>query len=374
MIPLRPQSSDVLRLLVTNEGRAVSKQEIVDAVWSGEAVSDDSVYQCISEIRRAIGPGGSISIRTVSRRGYLVEVQEAARSAIAARPFTVENAEPIGEVRSRDGTRLAWSASGHGLPVLKTPSWINHLGLERRNRLYGPFYSALGRTARIVRYDQRGTGMSSWHVPQLSLESMHEDILAVTEAAGLERFFLLGLSQGVAFAVSFAARYPDRVLGIVGRGSYALGDLAGGNEQNRQTHEGFIRMAELGWESDDPTFRRHFTSRLIPEAPPEMASDIDEVQRASVPRDNLRAFLEFDARLDVSDDLARVRCPVLLIHARDDRMVPLADGRYLAERLPCCRFMVVEGESHVAVPGTEDFDTTVAEIESFLRRHAPAPT
>ena len=148
--------------------------------------------------------------------------------------------------------------------------------------------------------------------------------------------------------------------------------LAGGNEANRLTHEGFVRMAELGWESDDPSFRRHFTSRLIPDAPPEMARDVDEAQRVSVPRDNLRAFLDFDARLDVVDDLVRVRCPVLLIHARDDRMVPIADGRHLAERLADCRFLTVDGDNHVPVPGTADFDTTVAAVAAFLREHAPA--
>ena len=371
MIPLRPQSSDVLRLLVANQGQVISKQEIVNAVWSGQAVSDDSVYQCISEIRRAIGPGGGLKVRTVSRRGYLVEKQSAPASAIAARDFTIADAEPIRNARSRDGTRLAWTASGRGLPVLKAPSWINHLGLERRNRLYGPFYSALGRAARIVRYDQRGTGMSSWHIPPLTMERMHEDILAVAEAAGFERFFLLGLSQGVAYAVSFAAHYPDRVLGIVGRGGYALGDLADGNEQNRLIYEGSVRMAELGWDSDDPTFRRHFTSRLVPGATPEMAHDVEETQRAAIPKENLRALLYFNATIDVRDDVAHVACPVLLIHARDDRLMPFASGQFLADRLPSCQLIAVDGENHVAVPGTEDFDMTVAAIDTFLQEHAP---
>lgn len=372
-IALRPQSSDVLRLLVANAGRVVSKQEIIDAVWAGQAVSDDSVYQCISEIRRTIddGPGG-LAIITKSRRGYFVEGLSDTASPISSRPFTVRDAEPIRYVHSNDGTRIAWTASGRGVPVLKTPGWINHLGAERRNSLYGPFYDRLGGTARIARYDQRGSGMSSWHIPPLSLESMAEDILTVAGAAGLDRFFLLGVSQGVAFAIAFARRHPERVLGIIGRGGYALGDLAGGNERNRQTYEGAVKMMELGWESDDPTFRRHFTSRLVPDALPDMANQVDDLQRISIPKENLRDFLNFDAHIDVRDDARHVGCPVLLLHSRDDRMVPLADGEQLASLLPDCSFVTVEGPNHVVVPGTPGFETTIEECAAFLLRNAPA--
>ncbi len=75
MVPLRPQSGEVLRLLFGNEGNVISKQDIIDAVWSGQAVSEDSVYQCVSEIRRALGQDGAFGLRTVSRRGHVLEMR-----------------------------------------------------------------------------------------------------------------------------------------------------------------------------------------------------------------------------------------------------------------------------------------------------------
>ena len=365
VVPLRPQTSDVLRVLVENEGRIVSKNEIIETVWGTRVATDDSVYQCISEIRHAINSTDEVRIRTASKRGYVFE--QRSTQTTSAR-LTISRPEPIRFVNSADGTRIAWTASGEGVPILKAPNWITHLGAERRNKLYGPFFDELGRQARIVRYDQRGNGMSSWFIPPLSMEAMCADILAVADAAELPTFYLLGVSQGVAFAVAFAAQYPDRVRGIIGRGGYALGDLAGGNERNRQNYEAGVKLVEIGWDSDDPTFRRHFTSRIAPDATPEMAREFDELQRISVPKENLHDFMEFDALLNVTQAARQVKCPVLLMHSRGDLMVPFSDGQHLASLLPNCSFIPLSGDNHALIPGTPAFKQCMQAIEVFLQR------
>lgn len=310
ILPLRPQTSDVLRLLVENAGRVVSKDQMVRTVWGDRVVTDDSVYQCISEIRRALEQLGEGKVRTVSKVGYVIDKSiERSDSSISLQPLSINDAEPIQYVTSPDRTRIAWSASGSGIPVLKAPNWISHLAAERRSLLYAPFYNRLGRMARVVRYDQRGGGLSSWYIPPLSLESMKQDMLAVADAAELDQFYLLGLSQGVAFSIAFACDYPDRVLGIIGRGGFALGDLAGGREKNRKTYESGLKLIQLGWESDDPTFRRNFTYRIAPDATPTMANEFDELQRISIPKENLIDFLEFDARIDITKQARKVKCP-----------------------------------------------------------------
>ncbi|RWM95795.1 MAG: hypothetical protein EOR84_14595 [Mesorhizobium sp.] len=111
-------------------------------------------------------------------------------------------------------TFASLTASGRGLPLLKTTNFISHRGAERRSRLYVPFHERLGRRARLVRYDQRGGGLSTRHVPPLTIEAMCEDMLAVADAAKIERFFLFGYSQGVAYAVAGCCRArPLRGLG-----------------------------------------------------------------------------------------------------------------------------------------------------------------
>lgn len=367
MIPLRPQTCDVLRLLAEKAGTIVTKNQIIDRVWDGEAVSDDSIYQCISEIRQALKKTGSVKVRTVSRKGYVIdESLTGTSSSISLKPIEITTIEPIKYTASADGTRLAWSASGEGIPLLKTPNWITHLGAERRSKIYGPFYNRLGERARVVRYDQRGGGMSSWLAGPLTIGSMCEDILAVADAAGLDKFNMLGISQGVAFAIAFAARHPDRVKSIIGRGGYALGDLAGGGEKNRQTYESGLKMIQVGWDSDDPTFRRNFTSRLAPDATPEMAKELDELQRIAIPKENLLDFFEFDAKLDVSADASMVQCPILLIHSVGDRMVPFEDGEHLASLLQNCTFVPVSGDNHTQIPGSPGFDEGMRAIDDFL--------
>lgn len=366
-VPLRPQTTDVLRLLVKNNGRVVSKNEIIDVVWGQRVVTDESVYKCISEIRQVVNSTESVSIRTVPKRGYIFEYSLNQENSVKnTEQLTITKPEPIRFVNSFDGTRIAWTSSGNGIPILKAPNWITHLGAERRNRLYGPFYDRLGNYARIVRYDQRGNGMSSWFVPPLTIDAMCADILAVADAAELDTFYLLGFSQGVAFAVAFAAKHPNRVRGIIGRGGYALGDLAGGNERNLKNFEAGIKLIELGWESADPTFRRHFTSRIAPDAPPELAREFDELQRIAVPKENLRNFMEFDAQLDITQDAKRVDCPVLLMHSFGDLMVPFSDGKYLASLLPNCTFIPLSGDNHTLIPGTLAFKEGMESIEKFL--------
>ncbi len=168
VLPLRPQTSDVLRFFVETSGRIISKNEIIDAVWGAQSVSDDSVYQCISEIRHAIGNAGGARIRTVSRRGYVFELTpELSQSGLSFETLNTTASETINYVNSADGTRIAWSVSGNGVPILRTPNWITHLGADRRSSLYGPFYNWLEHRARVIRYDQRGKGMSSWFIPPL---------------------------------------------------------------------------------------------------------------------------------------------------------------------------------------------------------------
>ena len=235
-----------------------------------------------------------------------------------------------------------------------------------------PLYARLGRVARIVRYDQRGSGLSRRYATPLSVEANCEDMLAVAEAAGLGRFFLFGLSQGVPCAIAFAARYPKRVAGIIGRGGYALGDLAGGKPLNRRSFEAAVSLVTIGWDSYDPTYKRYFTSRVMPDAPAQIANEYDDLQRLAMSKENLLDFLGFDARIDVTADAPKFRCPVLLLHSEDDRMVPIEDGRHLASLLPGCEFVTLPGVNHQSVPGTPAFDGALAHIESFLEAHSAA--
>ena len=122
-IELRPKAFDVLRHLVANAGRVVSKQEMLDALWPGLAVTDDALVQCVSDVRQALSDSGHRIIRTLPRRGYLFAVEAAPR---LPRP----DGEPalavqrIDDCHASDGVRLAVAEVGRGLPLVRTPTWF----------------------------------------------------------------------------------------------------------------------------------------------------------------------------------------------------------------------------------------------------------
>jgi DNA-binding winged helix-turn-helix (wHTH) protein len=215
-IELPTQATAVLRVLVEASGRAVPKDQILSRAWPDILVGEDSLYQCICEIRRALDDDRHRILRNVPRKGYLLSIGPAT-SSIVAGPLAHE---PIRFVWSGE-VRLAWAAIGRGVPILKAPSWISNIETEASSRIFGPFYGRLGARARIVHFDQRGSSRSSRTVADWSVNAMVDDMVAVADAARLDRFFLFGPSQGGAFAIAFAARYPDRVLGIIARGGQA---------------------------------------------------------------------------------------------------------------------------------------------------------
>ncbi|PWJ10038.1 alpha/beta fold hydrolase [Jannaschia seohaensis] len=363
-IDLRPQAMDVLRLLAEAEGAVVSKDEILSAVWPDIATGEESLYQCISDIRRALDDAQRTILRTVPRKGYHLALP-GARPVPGPRPPTPE---PIRFAQSADA-RLAWTAIGQGTPILKAPSWISNIESEATSLIFGPFYARLAERARIVYFDQRGSSHSSRRVTDWSVDAMVDDMARIADTAGLDRFFLFGPSQGGAFALAFAARFPERVLGIIARGAFATGWKVHGDEVQRRRYEVSKAMISAGWNEPNPEYRRFFTGLLIPDAPPEMAREMDAIQARAVEADVQLANVELQSSLDVHHLLDAVTCPVLLLHSSGDLAVPAERAVELASALPSCELRLLDGNNHIPVPGTAGFEQFMDAIDDFLDRH-----
>lgn len=200
----------------------------------------------------------------------------------------------------------------------------------------------------------------------MSVEQMVEDIRTVADAAGLDRFVLYGPSQGMAFSIAFAHRYPERVLGIIGRGGFAKGWLATGCEIQRQKYDISRTLIEAGWNSVNPEYRRFFTARLIPDAPGELAAEFDEMQRRAVDIPSMLANLELMGTLDVEAEARAIECPVLLTHSRGDRAVDIAEGNRLAGMITNSEFNILDDENHIFLPDTRGFEQALSAMERFL--------
>ena len=293
---------------------------------------------------------------------------ETVSSSAAAQPA------PTQEVRfatASDGVQIAYARIGRGPPVLKAPNWLNHLEYEWRSPIWGPVWRAFARKAELVRFDQRGNGLSDWDVEDISEDAMIADMAIVADAAGLERMALLGVSQGCAFSIRYAVENPERVFCLVLLGGYGRGRLKRHSTHEEQVFNMADTMIRQGWGSPNKAFRHFFTESFMPDATPVQAAHFDELQRITITPENAVRIWHMNANVDVTALAQRVAVPTLVLHCRDDRMVPLGEGRRLAALIPNARFVELDGANHALLEGSSAFEQFFAEVEPFLAAHAP---
>ena len=269
-----------------------------------------------------------------------------------------------------DGVQIAWASIGEGPPVLKAPNWLNHLDYEWRSPVWGPALAELARHWRLVRFDQRGNGLSDWDVKEISEAAMISDMATVADTAGLERFALLGISQGCAFSIRYALEHPERVTSLVLLGGYLRGRLRRPDPDQKKLYEGLTMMIRDGWGSPNPVFRSFFTSSFIPDAPPEIAASFDELQRIATSPENALRLWEMNAQVEVTELAKQVRVPTLVLHCTGDRVAPLQEGRYIARLIQGASFIELPGNNHVLLAGTPAFDRFIEEATDFIAAHA----
>lgn len=268
-----------------------------------------------------------------------------------------------------DGVQIAWASLGKGRPVLKAPNWLNHLEYEWRSPVWGPAFAELARNCRFVRFDQRGNGLSDWDAEDISQDAMISDTATVVDAAGLDRFALLGISQGCAYSVRYAVDNPTRVTCLVLLGGFLRGRQRRPDPEQRKLYETLTMMIRDGWGSPNPVFRHFFTSNFIPDAPPDIAANFDELQRIATSPENARRIWEMNAQLEVTELAKRVRVPTLVLHCSGDRVAPLDEGRLTAGLIPGAEFVELPGSNHILLAGTPAFDEFLRQAIAFLEAH-----
>jgi class 3 adenylate cyclase/pimeloyl-ACP methyl ester carboxylesterase len=267
--------------------------------------------------------------------------------------------------RTADGVRLAYAISGHGPPLVKTGNWLNHLEYDWDSPIWHHFFLGLSRSNRLIRYDPRGTGLSDWDVPDISLEAWVNDLATVVDAAQLDRFPLFGLSQGCAVSIVYAVRNPDRVSHLILCGGFALG----GNKRNpeeRERRNALATLMRLEWGADNPAIRQMFANYLMPGATKQQSDTFNELQRKTASAECAARYFEATGAIDVVDLLPQVKVPTLVMHARGDAQVPFEFGRQMAAAIPGAKFVALQSNNHALLeqdPATQRF---FEEIKLFL--------
>lgn len=258
-------------------------------------------------------------------------------------------AQKIGFCEVRDGTKIAYATIGSGPPLLKAANWLNHLEFDWASPIWGRSFATIARNRTFVRYDERGCGLSDWDVEDLSFDAFVEDLEAVADKLGLERFPLLGISQGCAVSIEYAVRHPERVSALILVSGYAAGwrHLATPEEQARR--EAVLTLTELGWGTDNPAYRHIFSQTFLPEASAGDLDWFDEFQRQTTSAKNAARFQEAFGQIDVRHRLAEVRAPTIVMHAKYDQRIPLELGRALAAGIPDAQFVPLDSRNHILV-------------------------
>jgi len=266
------------------------------------------------------------------------------------------------------GSRIAYAIHGSGPPLVRTATWLTHLELDWESPVWRHWLDGLAERHTVLRYDERGCGLSDRAVEDLSLDARVADLEAVIDAAGFARVALLGMSQGGPVAVAFAARHPERISHLILCATYARGRLMRDPSPSaREQAQLMISLIRMGWGRGDPAFRRLFTTLFIPDASSEQMEWFDELQRVTTEPETAVRIRHARNEDDVTQEAAQIASPTLVLHARDDALVPFSEGRLLATLIPGARFVPLESRNHILLANEPAWEAFRAELSVFLR-------
>ncbi len=396
-VQLAPKVFDTLVMLVENSGHALSKEEMMEAIWADSYVEENNLAQNISILRKALGTGsgGMGFIETVSKRGYrfVATVHCSDRDEITIErihtTLTVEeeidSAESEQSLLEGGGSRLllssaqtpetryvrngdvniAYQVVGEGeLDIVFVMGWVSHLEYFWAEPRFASFLSRLASFSRLILFDKRGTGLSD-RVPLSelpTLEQRMEDVHAVMDAVGSKRAALIGVSEGGPMCSLFAATYPERTRALVMIGTYAkrISDDDYPWGVSAEDRDAFFEMMQRDWGrpvgieerapslAHDESFREWWATYLRMGASPGAAV----------------ALTKMNAEIDVRNVLPSVRVPTLVIHRKGDMCLKVEEGRYVASLIPNSEYLELDGVDHLPFVG--DQHEILDPIETFL--------
>jgi pimeloyl-ACP methyl ester carboxylesterase len=274
--------------------------------------------------------------------------------------------------RRRGGSRTAPTGRkslGRLIGAFKTVSTkqINQLRNTPGKPVWRHWLGEIAQRHTLMRYDERGCGLSDWTVEDFSFDAWVRDLETVVDELELERFPLLGISQGGAVAIDYTIRHPERVSHLILYGAYALGSAKRTlSPDDAEQQKALTTLARIGWGRDNPAFREVFARLFMPEATSEQTEWLTELQRKTTSAENAVKFHDVFANTDVVDLLPKLDVPTLVLHAREDARVPIEASRQLAAAIANARFVMLESRNHILLETEPAWQRFMDELFGFL--------
>lgn len=266
-----------------------------------------------------------------------------------------------------DNVRIAYATVGDGPPLVKAANWLSHLEYDWKSPIWRHLFEEFAQDHLLVRYDERGNGLSDRDVEQISLDVFVRDLESVVDAVRVERFPILGISQGGSVAIAYAVRHPEKVSHLILYGTYARGwAMRGSSPEEIERRHAYLTLVRLGWGQDNPAFRQLWTTLFMPDATLEQWHWFNDLQRISTSPENAFRLLTEFGNLDVVDLLPQVKVPTLVLHCRDEAVAPFEEGRLIARLIPGARFVPLEGRNHLLLESEPAWPKFVTEVRRFL--------
>ena len=181
---------------------------------------------------------------------------------------------------------------------------------------------------------------------------------------------MLAMSQGTGAAVRYAAENPEDVSHLVLVGGYARGAFMRGDPKGGALYRAVVDIFGAGFDEANPAFRDVFTRRFVPNGDPEQMAWFNDLCRRTTDAETGARLLAARGEMDVSGWLDRVQCPTLILHAREDGVSPLSEGRYLAQHIPNAELRVLDSSNHILQAGEPAWDEARAAMLGFLGAEA----
>lgn len=292
-----------------------------------------------------------------------------AQTSLPDNSFSDPNRQTIRYTASKDGTSIAWSIAGSGPPLLLGWHHLSHLERDWECTLFSPWMRQLSARYSLLRYDIRGTGLSDSIGERDTLEQHVDDMLAVANAAGFDRFPVFGFVQNAAVAISLAARLPERVERLVLFNGYTQGRAVRKGAPEIPANDPFIALLNSGgWGDPGNGFMRAWVTMVIPAASQaELTEFIELLANTGSTDDAIRQRALID-KLDVTAELPKVKCPVIVLHSSKCNLHPVTEGRRIAAGIAGAELVQFETANTIPIPSDPATEKQMSTVLEFLGR------